>query len=523
MFDVVVREAVHDPAARGALTGFFAGRVANAAPIVERSVERGEIPAEDEAAEVIRQLGGRRITRRLYITGDPIGVADADRAAAVTAAAGAGRARCAPGGGPARPARAGELVPARRAGRRQDREAARTCRAGSRKSSSVSGPRDEPGHQRAAALQQARNRRSSSSSTSRTCRTSVGCPKWSSVYCDRLEAAGRRACGPGRPATAWSARGGSAGAARSRGRCCDGRTPSPMTTTLERRWSVRPAAATARPAARAADGTRSTARNTSRVEDRPLALQDREQPLQAHAGVDAASGRAARGGRRRAGGSASSRGSTPRPTAGRWSACPAAARRRSTRRSPSPGRTGRSGRWTTSSPRRVSSTGTPSSSQVSQGAGVRADLSSPPNTVTCSRSGADPEAVAEQLVAPAQALRRPGSRRATRSRASRTRSGGCRRRPRRGRWCAGSAARLTRRRPSGCGRPAGTGVSGCMPEVVNSTGSPGGGTSELPGNRAGGRARGRSRGRCGRSGRRSWRCAFRVGSDRKGAPRAQQR
>jgi AcrR family transcriptional regulator len=45
IFDVVVREAVHDPAARAALTGFFEGRVANAAPIVERAVSRGEIPA----------------------------------------------------------------------------------------------------------------------------------------------------------------------------------------------------------------------------------------------------------------------------------------------------------------------------------------------------------------------------------------------------------------------------------------------------------------------------------------------
>lgn len=86
VFDIVVREAVHDPAARAALTGFFAGRVANAAPIVERAVARGEIPARTDAAEVIRQLGAPYYAR-MYITGDPIGPADADRAAAVVALA----------------------------------------------------------------------------------------------------------------------------------------------------------------------------------------------------------------------------------------------------------------------------------------------------------------------------------------------------------------------------------------------------------------------------------------------------
>jgi AcrR family transcriptional regulator len=86
IFDVVVREAVHNPAARAALTDFFAGRVANAAPIVSRAVARGEIPPDTDAAEVIRQLGAPYYAR-LYITGDPIGVPDADRAAAVVALA----------------------------------------------------------------------------------------------------------------------------------------------------------------------------------------------------------------------------------------------------------------------------------------------------------------------------------------------------------------------------------------------------------------------------------------------------
>jgi len=86
IFDIVVREAVHDPAARAALTTFFAGRIENAAGIVERAVARGEIPPDTDAAEVIRQLGAPYYAR-MYITGEPIGQTDADRAAAVVALA----------------------------------------------------------------------------------------------------------------------------------------------------------------------------------------------------------------------------------------------------------------------------------------------------------------------------------------------------------------------------------------------------------------------------------------------------
>jgi AcrR family transcriptional regulator len=86
VFDIVVREAIHDASARAALSDFFAGRVVNAAPIVARAVARSEIPAGTDAAEVIRQLGAPYYAR-LYITGEPIGEADADRAAAVVALA----------------------------------------------------------------------------------------------------------------------------------------------------------------------------------------------------------------------------------------------------------------------------------------------------------------------------------------------------------------------------------------------------------------------------------------------------
>jgi tetracycline repressor-like protein len=82
----VVSEAVHDPSARDVLTTFFAGRIENAAVIVRRAVDRGEVPAGTDAAEVIRLVGAPYYAR-LYITGEPIGFADADRAAAVVALA----------------------------------------------------------------------------------------------------------------------------------------------------------------------------------------------------------------------------------------------------------------------------------------------------------------------------------------------------------------------------------------------------------------------------------------------------
>lgn len=94
VFDVVVCEAVHDRAARAALTSFFALRMEKAAVLVHRAVERGEVPAGTDAAEVIRLVGAPYYAR-LYVTGEPIGPADADRAAAVVAHA----------------ARAGLLVP----------------------------------------------------------------------------------------------------------------------------------------------------------------------------------------------------------------------------------------------------------------------------------------------------------------------------------------------------------------------------------------------------------------------------
>ena len=86
VIDIVVSEAVHNSSARDTLTTFFAARLDNAAVIVQRAVERGEVPAGTDAAEVIRLVGAPYFAR-LYITGDPIGMQDADRAAAVVALA----------------------------------------------------------------------------------------------------------------------------------------------------------------------------------------------------------------------------------------------------------------------------------------------------------------------------------------------------------------------------------------------------------------------------------------------------
>jgi AcrR family transcriptional regulator len=86
VLDVVVREAVHDPAARAVLSEFTAARIANAAVLVERAVRRGEAPAGTDAAEVIRLVGAPYYARA-YITGEPLDPAIADRTAAILALA----------------------------------------------------------------------------------------------------------------------------------------------------------------------------------------------------------------------------------------------------------------------------------------------------------------------------------------------------------------------------------------------------------------------------------------------------
>ncbi len=84
IIDVVVGAAIHDPAARATLTAFFAARTRQAAEVVRRSIDRGEIPATTDAVEVIRILAAP-FYYRMFITGEPIDDGVADRAAATAA------------------------------------------------------------------------------------------------------------------------------------------------------------------------------------------------------------------------------------------------------------------------------------------------------------------------------------------------------------------------------------------------------------------------------------------------------
>jgi AcrR family transcriptional regulator len=81
-----VSAAVQNPATAQALHAFFAGRHEQSAVIVGRAIERRELPAGTDAAEVIR-FAVAPIYYRLFITGERIDQAVADRAAAAALAA----------------------------------------------------------------------------------------------------------------------------------------------------------------------------------------------------------------------------------------------------------------------------------------------------------------------------------------------------------------------------------------------------------------------------------------------------
>ena len=92
----MVAAAVHLPEARQTLSEFFVTRITDMGIIAERAVSRGELPADTDTVEVIRMLGAP-FYYRMFITGEPVDEALADRAAAAAVAA----------------ARAGALVRAR--------------------------------------------------------------------------------------------------------------------------------------------------------------------------------------------------------------------------------------------------------------------------------------------------------------------------------------------------------------------------------------------------------------------------
>ncbi|WP_199038004.1 TetR/AcrR family transcriptional regulator [Glycomyces salinus] len=91
LFKAVIAAATCDEQAAEALHRFYAIRIAEWAPCVERAAERGEVPAATDAAEVVRAVSAP-LYYRLLASGEPLEPAAADRAAeaaAVAAEAGA--------------------------------------------------------------------------------------------------------------------------------------------------------------------------------------------------------------------------------------------------------------------------------------------------------------------------------------------------------------------------------------------------------------------------------------------------
>ncbi|WP_406105604.1 TetR/AcrR family transcriptional regulator [Micromonospora globbae] len=81
-----VSAAVQDPAAARALHAFLAARHEQSAPVVRRAVARGELPADTDAGEVVRTAVAP-LYYRLFVSGEPVDTATADRAADAAAAA----------------------------------------------------------------------------------------------------------------------------------------------------------------------------------------------------------------------------------------------------------------------------------------------------------------------------------------------------------------------------------------------------------------------------------------------------
>jgi AcrR family transcriptional regulator len=86
MVSAVVAAAVHLPEARQVLSEFFVTRITDTSIIAERAVRRGELPADTDTVEVIRTLCAP-FYYRMFITGEPVDEALADRAAAAAVAA----------------------------------------------------------------------------------------------------------------------------------------------------------------------------------------------------------------------------------------------------------------------------------------------------------------------------------------------------------------------------------------------------------------------------------------------------
>jgi len=86
LFRAVIVAATCDERTAEALHRFYAARIAEWAPCVQRAVERGELPPNTDAAEVIRAVSAP-LYYRMLVSGDPLDEGAADRAAEAAAAA----------------------------------------------------------------------------------------------------------------------------------------------------------------------------------------------------------------------------------------------------------------------------------------------------------------------------------------------------------------------------------------------------------------------------------------------------
>ncbi|GAB2648347.1 TetR/AcrR family transcriptional regulator [Kribbella swartbergensis] len=82
----LVSGAQSSPAVEQVLRRFWASRLARVAPIVERAVADGQLPAGTDPLEVMKHLAAP-LFHRVLVTAEPVTEADADRAAAAVLAA----------------------------------------------------------------------------------------------------------------------------------------------------------------------------------------------------------------------------------------------------------------------------------------------------------------------------------------------------------------------------------------------------------------------------------------------------
>jgi len=86
LFKAIIAAATCDALTANALAGFYRKRIDEMSPVVTDAVARGEAPPGTDPAEVIRQVSAPLYYRFLTDT-EPLTVADAERAVAVTMAA----------------------------------------------------------------------------------------------------------------------------------------------------------------------------------------------------------------------------------------------------------------------------------------------------------------------------------------------------------------------------------------------------------------------------------------------------